>query len=35
MSLSEMPPTTQMINAAKELYQQMIASKKEMEDIKK
>ena len=31
---SDMPPTTQMINAAKELQQQMIALKKKWEDLK-
>ena len=32
---SDMPPTTQMINAVKELNQQMIALKKKWEDLKK
>lgn len=32
---SDMPPTTQMINAAKELNQQMIVLKKKWEDLKK
>ena len=32
---SDMPPTTQMINAAKELNQQMVNLKKKWEDLKK
>jgi hypothetical protein len=32
---SDMPPTTQMINAVKELNQQMIVLKKKWEDLKK
>jgi hypothetical protein len=32
---SDMPPTTQMINAVKELNQQMIVLKKKWEELKK